>query len=129
VSPVFLLTFFNREGSIKSANLSQGGKTLYASDEAPDRGIPHDHIASAIVRNQPPKSPKKLYWESFGRKIKKRQEEKGLSNQKLAELADISMTTLNRVKAGALVPTDRTIKGLADALLFPFITADHRNPR
>ena len=49
--------------------------------------------------------------------IKKSRKEKGLSQDKLAKLADVTLTTLVKIESGVNDnPTIRTLKKIADAL-------------
>lgn len=98
---------------------------MYALAEAPDKGIPHDHIATSIIRGPSPKSPTKTWWENFGENIATRQKKANLSDQQLAQQAGISPKTLGRIKTGSTTPTYSTLRGLTKALRFKFTIAGY----
>ena len=53
----------------------------------------------------------------IGKNIRKFRKEKGLSQEKLARAADISLNTLTKLESGfASKPTIQTVKKIADAL-------------
>jgi len=53
----------------------------------------------------------------IGQSIKKYRKKKGLSQDKLCKLADVTHTTLAKIESGANNnPTIRTLKKIADAL-------------
>jgi len=54
---------------------------------------------------------------NIGKNIKKYRAKKGLSQDKLAKLADVTYTTLVKIESGANEnPTIKTLKSIADAL-------------
>ena len=56
----------------------------------------------------------------IGKNIRKLRKEKGLSQEKLARSADISLNTLTKLESGfATKPTIQTVKKIADALAVP----------
>lgn len=52
----------------------------------------------------------------FGRIIRANREERGLSQEALAELAVLSRSYLSEIERGAVVPSINTMQKLADAL-------------
>jgi transcriptional regulator with XRE-family HTH domain len=54
--------------------------------------------------------------EAFGKRLREVRESKGLSQQELADYADISVTQVGRIERGYINTTISTIHVLADAL-------------
>lgn len=59
--------------------------------------------------------------ESFGRHLKKLREERSLSQQALADMADISKKTVTRIENGKNAPTLDMLFALSNALEIPFM--------
>ena len=66
------------------------------------------------------------YLVSFGKHLKKMREDKGMSQEELANIAEVSLPQITRIERGVINPTICTIKSLAKglevstALLFTF---------
>ena len=66
------------------------------------------------------------YLKKFGKQLKKIREEKGMSQEQLANLAEVSLPQITRIEHGTINSTICTIKSLANglgvetALLFGF---------
>lgn len=60
------------------------------------------------------KTPK--IYEKMGRKIQKARQEKGITQEKLAEMADISRTHMGHIEQGRRQPTLDVVQKIAKAL-------------
>jgi transcriptional regulator with XRE-family HTH domain len=58
----------------------------------------------------------KDYLIRFGKHLKKMREEKGMSQEELANLAEVSLPQITRIERGVINPTICTIKSLAIGL-------------
>lgn len=58
----------------------------------------------------------KEYLVSFGKHLKKMREEKGMSQEELANLAEVSLPQITRIERGVINPTICTIKSLSKGL-------------
>lgn len=56
------------------------------------------------------------YLKKFGKHLKKLREEKGMSQEELANCADVSLPQITRIERGVVNPTLCTIKALANGL-------------
>ncbi|WP_243860508.1 helix-turn-helix domain-containing protein [Flavobacterium poyangense] len=56
------------------------------------------------------------YLTKFGKHLKKMREEKGMSQEELANLAEVSLPQITRIERGVINPTICTIKSLAIGL-------------
>ena len=73
----------------------------------------------------------KEYLILFGKHLKKMREDKGMSQEELANIAEVSLPQITRIERGVINPTICTIKSLAKglevstALLFAFETSQN----
>ena len=73
----------------------------------------------------------KKYLILFGKHLKKMREGKGMSQEELANIAEVSLPQITRIERGVINPTICTIKSLAKglevstALLFAFETSQN----
>ena len=61
-----------------------------------------------------------MFISAFAANLKKVREEKGFSQQDLADECDISKSTLQRIEWGKLNPTIAMVKSITDALKINF---------
>ena len=86
--------------------------------EAPDKGIPLDHIAQPIARASisRPKSQRSMDLERLGIYVATCRATAGLSQEKLAKKAGVSMDTVERVERGEVGPSYDTLYRFSKAL-------------
>jgi hypothetical protein len=58
----------------------------------------------------------KAYLIEFGKNLKRLREQKGFSQEELANLAEVSLPQITRIERGVINPTICTIKSLAEGL-------------
>lgn len=58
----------------------------------------------------------KEYLIEFGKNLKRLRDEKGFSQEELANLSDVSLAQMTRIERGTINPTICTIKALAKGL-------------
>ena len=58
----------------------------------------------------------KEYLIQFGKNLKRLREQKGFSQEELANLAEVSLPQITRIERGVINPTICTIKSLAEGL-------------
>lgn len=58
----------------------------------------------------------KEYLIEFGKNLKRLREQKGFSQEELANLAEVSLPQITRIERGVINPTICTIKSLAEGL-------------
>ncbi|NMH24083.1 helix-turn-helix domain-containing protein [Flavobacterium solisilvae] len=58
----------------------------------------------------------KEYLIEFGKNLKRLREQKGFSQEELANLAEVSLPQITRIERGVVNPTICTIKSLAEGL-------------
>ena len=95
--------------------------------EAPDKGIPHDHVVEPIIRIQVIKSQRQMDLETLGRHIKKRWLASGFTIQQLVKKTGLSKRTLERVMSGSVEPSYRTLDRITWALRFTITIGGNRN--
>lgn len=55
----------------------------------------------------------KKYLQEIGNNIRKKRNEKGISQQELADLSDIAKSTIQRIEQGTLNPSILTLKNIS----------------
>jgi transcriptional regulator with XRE-family HTH domain len=97
--------------------------------EAPDKGIPYDHIAEALHRplNNRAKSERKIFLETYGGHICARRGKRTFET--ISQLTGLSVATLKKIEKGETEPSFDTSWRLASVFGVMAIRGDRPRAR